>query len=228
MDFSTCGPLREKAAFCRVFPLLILMVLAGPGCSSYRAKVPNLPWFTSSPTQSSQSLVPTQDHARLWEAIVAGVGETFTIASEEPIRLYDNVISEGRLETEPKIAASLLEPWHNDSVSLGDRMESTYQTLRRKAIVRVSPESDGFLVQVSVLCEMEDLSRPIQSNTSGGLLPSALPSERVSQSRLGEPQSNGWFLIDRDPALEQQLLRQILHRFKNPPNLIRAAEPELY
>lgn len=194
------------------------------GCASYRPPIPDLPWLTSSPTHNSQSLVPTSNPDLLWEAIVEAVGQTFTISREEPIRVYGNIMTEGRLETEPKIGSSLMEPWHNDSVSLADRTEATYQTIRRRAVVRVTPEMGGFLVQVVVYCEMEDLQRPIQSPTSSGtFFRTSNQSERVTQATPLISQSNGWFLTGRDPALEQKILEQILHRFNTPASLIRAA-----
>jgi len=224
---SGIGNRTRKACRLTVVCCLLSAVFLN-GCASYRPPVSNLPWLTNSPSESSQALVPTNNHEALWEAIAEAVGMTFTIASEEPIKAFDNVLTEGRLETEPKISASVFEPWHDDTVTLGDRVEATYQTIRRRAIVRVTPEENGFLVQVSVYCEMEDLPRPIKSNASATLFQSTTPSERVVQPGPALPQSRGWYLTDRDPALEKQILQQILHRFRNPPNLIRAAEPELF
>jgi len=198
------------------------------GCASYRAPVSNLPWLTNSPSENSQALVPTNNHEALWEAIAEGVNMTFTIAHEEPIKAFDNVLSEGRLETEPKIAASIFEPWHDDSVTLGDRVESTFQTIRRRAVVRAIPEENGFLVQVIVYCEMEDLPRPINANASATLFQKTTHAERITQQGPMLSESRGWYLLGRDPALEKQILQQILYRFRNPPNLIRAAEPELF
>ena len=211
-----------------IFGHVLLLALISSGCASYRPPVSNLPWLTKSPSENSQVLIPTNNHEALWAAISEAVGQTFTIASEEPIRVFDNVLTEGRLETEPKIGASVLEPWHDDSVALGNRVESTYQTIRRRAVVRVTPEEHGFLIQVVVYCEMEDLPRPIKSNAVATLFRKATPDERVTQQGPILPESNGWFLIDHDPALEKQILDQILYRFRNPPSLIRAAEPDLF
>jgi len=221
---------RFSVPRCRSSVVLLLSVVCclASGCTFYRSSFPNLPWLTKLPGESSQVLIPTNNHEALWEAIVEAVGITFTIASEEPIRAFDNVLTEGRLETEPKIGASVLEPWYDDSVTIGDRIESTYQTIRRRAVVRVIPEENGFLVQVVVHCEREDLAKPLKSNASAALFQHTTPSERVSQQGPILPESNGWYMIDRDPALEKQILQQILHRFRNPPNLIRAAEPDLF
>jgi len=213
--------------FCRLLSAVCCLILLS-GCTFYRPPVSNLPWLTKLPGESSQALVPTNNHHALWEAIAEAVGMTFTIAREEPIRAFDNVLTEGRLETEPKIGASVLEPWHDDSVSFGNRIESTYQTIRRRAIVRAVPEENGFLVQVMVYCEREDLPKPIKSNAAATLFQKTTPAERVSQQGPLLPESRGWYLIGRDPALENQLLQQILYRFRNPPNLIRAAEPDLF
>lgn len=210
--------------------LILLSAISLWGCASYKPPVSSLPWLTKSPTETSQTLVATNDYAGLWEAIAEAVGQTFVIAHEEPVRLQGNILTEGRLETEPKIASSVLEPWHNDSVSMEDRIESTFQTIRRRAVVRVVPEDRGFLVQVVVYCEMEDLSQPIRSHAGATLFQESAPSQRVVQQRPDFSQSNGWFMIanGRDPGLEKQILSQILYRFKNPPNLVRAAEPELF
>ncbi|MGL6193952.1 MAG: hypothetical protein ACRC2T_03930 [Thermoguttaceae bacterium] len=167
------------------------------------------------------------DHEALWEAVADAVGQTFTIASEEPVRVYDGIMTEGRLETEPKIGASVFEPWHDDSVSFNDRVEATYQTIRRKAIVTVIPEPDsyGFIVKVNVYCETEDLLRPMESNASGTFIKNVNTNNRIVNETKGNSEESAWFYSGRDIGLEQRLIDQILYRFNNPPSVIKAAEP---
>ena len=63
--------------------------------------------------------------------------------------------------TEPKIGATILEPWHADSVGVRERMESTLQTIRRFAIVTVNDApGGGYTVKVEVYKELEDMAKP--------------------------------------------------------------------
>ena len=208
--------------------IILTLLLLSEGCASYRPPLPDLFGVNPATTQSSQTLIQTSDHERLWEAIAEAVSRTFTIASEEPILVYDNILTEGRMETEPKIASSLMEPWHNDSTTLAARVEATYQTLRKKAIIRVIPDTNGFLVTVTVLVEMEDLDRPIESNASGTFIKNANQYDRIVDENTGQPNSKGWFLYDRDTDLEKEMLEQIVYRFENPSCIVRPAEVPLF
>src|SRR5580698_6677174 len=51
----------------------------------------------------------------------------------------------GVIETQYKTGASVLEPWHPDSVGPANRLESTLQSIRRKAFIRFTPAPGGFL-----------------------------------------------------------------------------------
>ena len=207
--------------------ILPLLLLSG-GCVSYRPPLPDLFGMSSSTIQSSQTLIQTSDHERLWEAIAEAVSRTFTIASEEPVQVYDNILTEGRMETEPKIASSIFEPWHDDSTTLAARVEATYQTLRKKAIIRVIPDSNGFLVTVAVLVEMEDLDRPIESNASGTFIKTTSQTDRVVDASNSQSNSKGWFQYDHDTDLEKVILEQIVYRFNNPSKVIRRADVPLF
>ena len=71
---------------------------------------------------------------------------------------------DGRVETFPKIAPGLAEPWRPGSPDFPQRLVATFQTIRHRAIVLISPANDfGYFVDVKVFKELEDLPRPSQA-----------------------------------------------------------------
>ncbi len=152
--------------------------------------------------------VTNQDWA--WEQIVDVVDDYFRIERENRVQLVGNVLTEGRIDTFPQVGATWLEPQRPDSVGRKNRWESTFQTIRRRAILRIIPEQGGYLVDVAVYKELEDLPRP-ENSTAGAAtlrnddsLPSRL-SEKVSRTRFAE----NWIPQGRDLPVEQQMLAEI-------------------
>ena len=118
----------------------------------------------------------------------------------------------GVIETRYKTGASALEPWHPDSVGAVNRLQSTLQSIRRKAYVRFTPAPGGYLVGVETVKELEDVPRA--ANFAGGatfLDNSAL--QRDLNPVVGQATPSGWINQGRDPALEQAMLRSINRRF---------------
>src|SRR5262249_40397675 len=105
-------------------------------------------------------LVTTMDRDFVWDQVVDVVDDYFRIEHEERPQVVENVLTEGRLDTYPRGASTILEPWNRDSVTLYERWEATLQSLRRRAIVRVTPVQAGFEVEVQVFKELEDVARP--------------------------------------------------------------------
>jgi hypothetical protein len=94
-----------------------------------------------------------------------------------------------------------------DSVGWRNRWESTFQTIRRQAVVRVIPDAAGYLIDVAVQKELEDLPQPenaiARSATFSGI--NALSSRRrevASRTRFAQQ----WIPLGRDTDLEQQML----------------------
>ena len=54
----------------------------------------------------------------------------------------------GVMETRYKTGASVLEPWHPDSIGVTNRLQSTFQSIRRKAFVRFTPAPGGYFVGI--------------------------------------------------------------------------------
>jgi hypothetical protein len=120
------------------------------------------------------------------------------------------VWTEGRIETAPQDGATWLEPHRGDSVGAFNRWESTFQTIRRRAVIRVIPDANGYLVEAIVEKELEDVRNPEKATAGAATFRNddSLPSRRLEEvNRLRS--SPRWIQLGRDPALEQRLLAEI-------------------
>lgn len=154
--------------------------------------------------------VPVVDDELAWDQIADVVSDYFRIAREQRARRGAEGGCEGRIDTIPRDGATWLEPWRQDSVGAFNRWESTFQSIRRRATVRVIPNANGYLVEVIVEKELEDLPRPEKATAGAAAFSTdiTLPSNRLEEvSRLR--QSPRWISLGRDPALEQRMLADI-------------------
>ena len=162
--------------------------------------------------------VPVTNEDFAWEQIVDVVDNYFRVDQENRVQVVGNVLTEGRIDTFPQVGSTILEPHQRDSVGRYNRVESTFQSIRRRAEIRVIPQQGGYFVEAIVLKELEDLPRP-ENSTAGAAafrndnsLHSRL-NEQVSRTRL----SNYWIPLGRDCEVEIQLLEDIHERLTNPP-----------
>ncbi|MHC2067134.1 hypothetical protein ACYFX5_06665 [Bremerella sp. T1] len=195
----------------RWFPLVCVLLVSSLGCSSF---VPLLHHAGSAPREPVQNphFVPIRDHELMWEQIVDSVDTHFKIQREQRVRVVAGQLTEGYLETYPRIGSTMLEPWHTDSTRGYEKLESTLQTIRRRCIVRVMPEQDGYFIGVEVHKEMEDVTGPsnAQMALDGVRFDGTLRSGE-STPELG-PRTDGWIPLCRDVLLEQRILQDILAR----------------
>ncbi|MDR2762123.1 MAG: hypothetical protein LBB88_05930 [Planctomycetaceae bacterium] len=168
--------------------------------------------------------IPSCDHEFLWEALADAFGSHFETEREIPIRLYDNVLTEGRLDGKPKIGASIFEPWHSDSVGCVERFDCTLQTIRRRAILRVIPQVGGYQIEVFVYKELEDNPRPLRSPVSTANIRFKDDVDIFTGKIDIEKDVAGWIMIGRDTAMEQRLLKEILYRLEHPTEIIRKSK----
>jgi hypothetical protein len=158
----------------------------------------------------NQIHVPVANREWAWEQVVDAVDDYFRIERERQVQLVGDVLTEGRIDTFPMIGATIIEPHRGDSVGRYNRWESTFQTIRRRATVRVVPDATGYLIDVVVEKDLEDLPHP-ENSTAGAATfrnDSSLPTNRdepVSPIKL----AGNWILLGRDPALEQRMLADI-------------------
>ncbi|NOZ41277.1 MAG: hypothetical protein GXP24_13780 [Planctomycetes bacterium] len=157
--------------------------------------------------------VPVGNQDLAWEQLVDVVDDYFRVERESRVQTVGNVVTEGRIETFPQVGATWLEPHRPDSAGWDNRWESTFQTIRRRAVLRVIPQQGGYLIDAVVNKELEDLARP-ENSTAGAATfrnDNSLPSqstETVSRTRF----SKNWIPQGRDAMVEQQLLAEIQAR----------------
>jgi hypothetical protein len=157
------------------------------------------------------AFLPVADPQRAWETVVDVIDDYFKIEREEPVRLIGNVLTEGRIDTFPQVGATILEPWHQDSANLEERVESTLQSIRRKAIVRVMPTQGGYWVDVTVLKELEDIP-PERATAGAATLRYDNSLTRVVNPVGAQQLSSGWIPQGRDAALEQRIIGHLQSR----------------
>lgn len=188
----------------------IFCLLLVSGCSTRLFKRPCPPGGYPNPLQ-----IPPSDRDLTWDHLVDIVDDYFEIEREDRVRLVGDVLTVGRIDTFPLVGATLLEPWHHDAANLYERTEDTLQTIRRRAVVQVVPNQAGYLVEVVVFKELEDLAQPENASTGVATLRYDTSSNMQHFGTLVGPQaiSLGWIPQGRDYALEQRILGDIYYRF---------------
>ena len=177
------------------------------------------------------SLVPLADPHVVWESVVDAVDNYFRIDREEPVRQIGATLTEGRLETFPEVGATLLEPWRQDSANAYERLESTLQSIRRRAMVRVIPAGGGYLVEVQVEKQLEDCIQPEHARAGAATMRYDNTLTRIVNPVGEQEVTKGWISQGRDAALEQRILGDLemrvgrLVRPSTAPQLLPQAQP---
>ncbi len=171
------------------------MPLMAVSCSS-------LPRVTQQGAVAGPMFVPTANQEALWERTVDVLHDyQFEVARENQ---FDHFI-----ETGYKVGSGFLEPWHHDSVGAENLAESTFQSIRRKVIVRIIPSDGGHLVAVEAFKEIEDV-RGVVANTAGGAtFEENNPFRRDLNQVVGQSTPSGWVPLGHDAALEQSILASL-------------------
>ncbi|WP_165248271.1 hypothetical protein [Paludisphaera soli] len=186
---------------------IVVLTLAQAGCASGwipTSRVTRV--FAPEPVAENPLLVPIDDFEAVWNKTVAEVGAYFEVASEN--RLSRTIV------TEPKISATVLEPWLGDAVTMQDRVEATLQTIRRFAIIKVDPAPNGgFLVKVEVHKELEDMVKPDRQMMGRAVFNNEFPVNRARETVGPVPVAVGWIARGRDPNLEQAILSGVRGAF---------------
>lgn len=157
------------------------------------------------------TMLPPVNPDFLWLQIVDTVDDYFRIKSEHPLNGID-----GSLETTYAVGASILEPWNRNSTGGFERLQSSLQSIRRKAIVNVYAQESGFSVEVVVLKEIEDVDQS-QGASEGSI--ATRHDGSITRGRdvfSGDPVTLGWIQLGRDTSLEQVILNEIVDRVTKP------------
>lgn len=117
----------------------------------------------------------------------------------------------GTIETTYKVGAGVAEPWHPDSPSLHTRLESTFQSIRRKVLIRIMREDGGagYLVGVEALKEREDTGRGVATSRGDGRFNEYSLAEDNYSKAIGESEYSGWVPLGHDLELERALIQSL-------------------
>lgn len=192
--------------------ILISILTLSVGCHALR--LPSWVGAGRPPAQPIQNpaFVQFGDYEVLWEQIVDAVDDNFKIRDEQRVRLVAGQLTEGRLETFPLIGSTIFEPWRTDSTRGYEKLESTLQTIRRTVIIRVMPEQGGYLIDVEVRKELEDLHGRNTDVADLDLLRHDGTLRMEQDGTVRETTTLGWIPIGRDCELEQRLIQDIQAR----------------
>ncbi len=186
-------PFRRIAAR---FALATSAILAPIGCASFG------PRGGSSAVAENPLIAPSADFESAYNASIRAVDEYFDIATESR--------EARKIVTQPLPGATLIEPWHGDSVDFRERLESSLQTIRRFAIITINPApGGGQAIKVEVFKELEDLSKPERQNAGRSVFNSEFPVNRTREIVGPVPLPNGWIPRGHDVKLEQVILGRI-------------------
>ncbi len=187
--------------------------------------VPAAPLETVAPMHANPIFIPIADPQCAWERVADTVDDYFRIEHEEPVRLAGNVATEGILTTVPEVSPTVFEPWRRDTVDPQQRWENTLQSMRRRAVFRVSPAPGGYLVDVQVFKELEDNLHPDHSTAGAATFRYDSSLTGVEDPIGGEPTTKGWIGRGRDTSLEQHMIGNLLARCGQPAQPMVARGP---
>ena len=143
------------------FGVAIATSLVGYGCRHWTAPfAPPVQQISEQQALANPLLVPIADRELLWNQLIDELDDYFQVDREQRVVEVGGVLMEGRIETFPKIGSTVLEPWRRDSTPGFEKIHATLQSVRRQASVRVIPQQNGFLVEVIVRKELEDVNHP--------------------------------------------------------------------
>jgi hypothetical protein len=157
-------------------------------------------------------LVSIADRDLLWDQVIDSLDDYFIVQREERVRQVGDVLLEGRIETFPAGGATLLEPWRKDSTHGSEKLQSTLQSIRRRAIVRITPTAGGYLIDLAVYKELEDLASPQHATVGQARVRHETTLDRNKEEAGADMFTLGWIPLGRDASLEQKILQEIRDR----------------
>jgi hypothetical protein len=190
--------------------LTVLIAFSLPGCAGMFSRFSN--GFAGPAPLENPLFIPPIDREQLWCQTVDAVDNYFRIEREERVQVVGGVLTEGRIDTFPTIGSTVFEPWRTDSTRGYEKLHATFQSIRRKATVRVIPTEGGYLLDVTVQKELEDLDKPEHATAGGATLrhDGTLVRQEGAPGRYSV--TLGWIPIGRDMSLEQRILADIAGR----------------
>ena len=185
----------------------IMLMLAGTGCAT--PPLAEHPFFQRPENISHANEIvvsPEQPgpeaYAYLFDKVLDVVGGDFDIAF---CNRYD-----GRIESAPRLAPGLEQPWKPGSPNLYERIQAVCQTYRHRCFVLIQPEREGaYRINVTIFKELEDLPKPSRDPSAGAAFRNDPAVEHVAEVVDQATASPSWISKGRDYPFEQKLLRKI-------------------
>ncbi|MEL6106751.1 MAG: hypothetical protein AAFU85_11960 [Planctomycetota bacterium] len=192
-----------------VLSAIFLAAAISSGCGQLAYRLDRRPpsEFVPNPLE----LPPAPDQF-VWSQVIDTLDDYFRIAREQPVQNSSTLLMDGRAETSYRAGASLAEPWRKDSTAGFEALQSTLQSIRRKAIVTVQPRGAGYTLQVIVHKELEDTDRTQYATETTATRRHDGTLVRRDDGNDDNPQTLGWISLGRDTSLEQRILRDIFDR----------------
>jgi hypothetical protein len=209
-------PTCTRRFFVRIATLSLIAHVAG--CSRSLVTGGSVPYGT---TPVKDIVYPNpmplnnMDTEFLWTQIIDTVDDYFDIKTETRVRRDLDQWSDGYVETFPQSGSSYLEPWRKDSAYGFERLQSTFQTIRRTAYLKITPSTTGYEVGIEVTKELEDVDRSQGSGEGSATMRHDGTIVRTDQKLLSLPLTIGWIRQENDRLLEQRILKEIAGRTTN-------------
>ena len=211
--------------------LFLTLAISAVGCGQLKHRLLSSVPETYIP--NPLELPPAEDQF-VWSQVIDSIDDYFRIAREQPVQNSSGTILDGRVETAYHIGSSIFEPWRKDSTPGFERLQSTFQSIRRRAIVTVRPQSNpvlgsfggpmqgtvmqqgGYVIEVIVQKDLEDANRSQYATESTAAVRHDGTIIRHENGYDDSPQTLGWIPLGRDTTLEQVILDDIFHRITQP------------
>lgn len=187
----------------RLSSLVIATLLLVSGCSGMQVR--GSAWSLNPPPPGNPLFVAVNEEDVVWERTVDVVHCYFDIGRENRL--------DGIIETRPKTGASLLEPWHKETVGFRNRLESTFQSIRRRGFIHLTRSEGGFLIGVEVYKELEDVPNSGMVGAGAATFQQNDPLQRDLSLVVGQSVTPGWIVTGRDPEAERRILESIQSEF---------------
>jgi hypothetical protein len=189
--------------------VLVVGAIGLGGCSSvlYRFGRPPPPKRLPNPVS-----LPGLPAEFVWQQTVDVVDDYFSIHREQMVQNRGPLQMEGRIQTVPKVGSSMLEFWRRDSTPGFERLQSSLQSIRRRAVVTVRPQGGAYDVEVVVFKELEVVDRSQASTEAAAAVRHDGTVVRSESLLNSQPITLGWEPLGRDISLEQQILADIIGR----------------
>ena len=190
---------------------------------------PAAPAGTLAAGYANPIFVPIADPQCAWETVEGVVSAYFRIEHEEPIRLVGNEAMTGTIISVPEVSPTIFEPWRHDTVDSEQRLENTLQSMRRRAVVQVTPVPGqaGCMVNVQVFKELENVVKPEHATAGAATLRYDSTLTRVENPVAGEQITLNWIPRGRDASMEQYIIGDLLSRCGQTaaPTVVRGQAP---